>query len=100
MDEKENPPESAQLWYVTFGQKYFRQPHPVLGDIPELPNCYFTVAADDLTKANRNVQKLIGRSYSSVYPLDGGQDLYYPQGNYGPLEDAVDAVKERKNDTH
>lgn len=57
-------------FYVTFGQKYFREPHPVFWGVQELPNRLWRVEAEDLEDAIAQVQSRIGKDYSSVYTAE------------------------------
>lgn len=80
-------------FYVTFGQKYRRQPHPVLGDRPELPDGYLTVEADSYLAARQQAVELLDIYFSSIYQLDDSADALYPAGDLGTLQQAVEWAK-------
>ena len=63
--------------YVTFGQKYFREPHPVFWGVQELPNRLWRVEAENLEDAIAQVQSRIGKDYSSVYTAEGVGPHWY-----------------------
>ena len=77
------------VFYLTFGDKYAREPHPVLGARPDLPNGWLTVTAPTMGEARAKVADLIGDAWCDVYDPDDMRTDYYPAGNLGPIEDAV-----------
>lgn len=54
-------------FYVTFGVNYAREPHPVLGFHPAMPDGYWELEADTEWAARMRVNEAIGNAYSSVY---------------------------------
>lgn len=75
-------------FYVTFGTNYAREPHPVLGMRPELPNGWWEVEAPTEWQAREYINELIGNAFSSIYPAGGaGQDQrWFPLGAL-PVDD-------------
>lgn len=67
-------------YMVTFGQKYHRETHPVLGDFPQLPDHYGVVCAPDEWEARQMVLSVLGQAWSGLYPLSGTDTAYYPAG--------------------
>lgn len=83
----------TNLYFVTFGQKYRREKHPVLGDLPILPDGYFFIKAEDINEANEIAVQCFGIHYSSVYDISSSRHLY-PAGLLGLL--VKDADENRK----
>ena len=71
-----NPPST---FYVTFGQKYAREPHPVLGMLPCLPNHYLVVEGTDET-IREIVTLTLGTAWSSIYSVFTFDPGYFPAG--------------------
>lgn len=53
-------------WYLTFGVKYYREPHP-LGPEGGNPNGFVTVKAPTEAHARRQVRDIIGDAWSMLY---------------------------------
>ena len=79
-------------WIVTFGQKYRREPHSVIGMDSRLPDGWLTVEADTRGAAVREVQSLIGAAYAFLYEADEIDAGFFPLGNLGALQDAVEGA--------
>lgn len=84
-------------YILTFGQKYHREPHPTLGDMPNLPDGYFTIEAGTERDAREwlinNIHNQYGFIYAeSEYPA---RDLerYHPAGSFGDIREHLEKVK-------
>lgn len=77
------------VFYVTFGSMYAHEPHPVLGDRPQLPDGWLTVTADSLDDAREKVFGMIGTAWCHVYEPDNMRTELYDAGDLGPLENMV-----------
>lgn len=74
-------------WAVTFGQRYRREEHPALGDMPELPDGYWVIYAPDYDAARSEVFNQFGSRWSDFMLMsDFMQDAYrfYPMGRLNP----------------
>lgn len=75
---------------VTFGERYKREPHPVLGDHPELPNGYGLVRARDYRRARAAVEALFGIRFCSVYIDTPDNRAWYPLGRLFTIDATTD----------
>lgn len=67
-------------WYVTFGQKYRREPHPQGGH----PDGYFLVEATNEDEARRKVFATLGKAWSNIYE-ELPESRYVPRGELGRI---------------
>ena len=83
--------------YLTFGQKYRREPHPALGSAAN-PDGYVEVCAQDEAHARSQVVELIGDKWSMLYTEDeffsekyAFEEMrtvdYFPAGRSGIIRD-------------
>lgn len=77
------------VWRVTFGQRYRHEPHPVLGDIPDLPDRYVTVHGPTEHDAHLAATAWLGQAWAFLYPTTGPpglqlSDEHVPLGEYVP----------------
>lgn len=83
-------------WYLTFGQKYRREPHPI--GMGANPDGYVEVHAPDEAHARSQVVELIGDKWSMLYTEDeffsekyAFEEMrtvdYFPAGRSGIIRD-------------
>lgn len=61
---------SVERFYVSFGVGYRHEPHPVLGDRPDLPDALWWIEERDEMAARRWLIENIGREFAFVYTED------------------------------
>lgn len=72
-----------QEFYITFGQKYRRQPHPKGGH----PDGWFVVEADTKANAELIVKAELGMEWSNCYEAGDFKDRsLYPRGELGRIQ--------------
>ena len=68
-------------YYVTFGQKYRHDPHPVVLDgVRPHPDGWVLIRCGNQTAADRLAHALFGPRFSLVYSEETFTRSYYPQG--------------------
>lgn len=68
-------------YYVTFGQKYHREPHP---DFPRAnPDGWLRVIAEDYESARKIVTERMGPAWAFMYTEDDFKPEYHPLGELG-----------------
>ncbi len=67
-------------FFVTFGQKYRTEPHPVLGLIPSLPDQWVEIEAETVKAAHDAAMILLMQAWSMMYSEAEFDDSYYPKG--------------------
>lgn len=75
-------------YYLTFGQKHYREPHPVLGLDPRLPDGYMSIEAAHQVEARLWLFEHLGNVYAFLYdeqPLK----MFAPRGCLGDVKAAV-----------
>lgn len=83
-------------FYITFGQRYRRETHPVLGDRPDLPDGWLTIEAATEIAARYWLVANLDNAYAFVYEED---DFFKTTAHYhhlGELGDVREAVKEAR----
>lgn len=78
-------------YYITFGQKYHREEHPVLGDFPTLPDGYWVVTAESKIAAKSVAFQIFGESWSMVYGEEPELGCF-PRGRLNPKIRVMDTV--------
>jgi hypothetical protein len=68
-------------FYVTFGQKYRREPHPKGGH----PDGWFMLIADSKDEAHAIVTREIGDQWSGLYSEREFDRSFYPRGEIGRI---------------
>lgn len=83
---------SEQEFYVTFGGRYMREAHPVLGWIPDAVNGWITVSADNIEAARELLAAEIEGSWCEVYtvpPWEGGRSI-------GTLQEIIERANRQR----
>jgi hypothetical protein len=73
--------DTMQEFFVTFGQRYAQEPHPVLADAH--PDGWLVIEAESWDEARAAVATALGTSWSNLYEkTDFMQDAarLYPRG--------------------
>ena len=78
-------------FYVTFGQKYRTDPHPVLGEWPGLPDGWIELEATDVIEARKAVVSVLGRAWCDVYSEPPSVERF-TLGRLGTLDALVAAA--------
>lgn len=65
-------------YYITFGQKYRDEPHPV--NPAAHPDAYACVSAPTFDAARRQAFELFGPHWANIYDADDFEPDLYPRG--------------------
>ncbi len=82
-------------YYVTFGQKYRYEAHPVLGLVPDLPDKVLVLWAKDYESARAKVFKFLGSSFAFIYDEKELKSKHYPKGEFSIPEADFMATRHR-----
>lgn len=75
----------AENFYVTFGQKYRREEHPILGMVPDLPDQWVRIEAHDEVAARSLAGVFFGQQWGFLYDEASFEKNYHPKGEYGVI---------------
>ena len=68
-------------FYVTFGQKYHREIHPVLGDSVD-PDGYCVVVAENEKEAREKTFEVFGGFFCFIYGEEEFEPEFFPHGAF------------------
>lgn len=80
-------------FFVTFGMQYSRNPHKVLGEMPELPYGYWVIQAKDEENARAEAYRLFGHAWSFIYEPETFKHHHFPEGRLNRKIEAGDTVE-------
>lgn len=69
---------------VTFGQKYHRQPHPVLGE-DLTPDHWVVILAEDYDLAQAALEHMMPEMWSNLEDAETFDESYYPKGEFAVI---------------
>lgn len=82
-----------RTYCITFGVKYRREPHPVLGDMHELPDGWVTIEANDEEEAREWLIENLDNAYCSISEEEIFRKFklgrYYELGDLGDVREMV-----------
>lgn len=69
-------------YYVTFGQRYRHEPHPVLGDAygSDVPDGWIEITADCYACARARAFGALGERWADIYDAETFDPSYFPAG--------------------
>lgn len=95
-------------WFLTFGQQYRREPHPI--GMGANPDGYVEVYAQDELHARSQVIELIGTAWSMLYSeheffgLEEPEGMrsvdYFPDGCSGTIKNGELTLNDSKGEDH
>lgn len=87
-----------QTFFITFGQRFKYEAHPVLGFMPQLPDGVLTIKAEHELAARVWLRENFANStYAFIYNVDEWPEYerYYPRGILGDVVELVTAEEAR-----
>ena len=72
-------------FYVTFGQRYRIEEHPILGYVPTLPDQWVRIEAHDETAARALAGGFFGQKWSGLYEHFEEDKELYPEGEFAVI---------------
>lgn len=69
-------------FYVSFGLRYAREPHPLFWKVPDLPDRLWEVEAPDEERMREMCRELIDNRYAFLYTENTVDFWWFPAGTF------------------